>query len=128
MWTFPDIEGLLIDYLAPVLGIPVGTKAPGTGTEFVKVLRTGGPRATPVSDRPLVTFEVYATRGSRAVELADKARNALHALAGTWLGTWPVKEVTEAGGPGNLPDPVFPSLTRYQFTLAIHVRGRQDTP
>lgn len=128
MWTHPDAEKLLIDYLAPILAVPVGVKAAGSGTEFVKVIRTGGPVATPVSDRPQITIEAYAARGTRAWELADLARMAVFTLAGTVLGGTSVKEVTEIGGPVNLPDPVFPALTRYSFTLAVHVRGRQEIP
>jgi hypothetical protein len=127
MWTYPDAEKLIIDHLTSVLTpVPVGTKA-GPGTEFLKVFRVGGPRATPVSDRPLLAFEAYAGKGSRAWELADQARTEVFALAGTVLGTVSIKEVTEASGPGNLPDPIFPALTRYQFTLAVHLRGRQES-
>lgn len=128
MWTFPDSEQLLIDHLSPILAVPVGTKAPGNTNEFVKVIRSGGPRATPISDRPQITVEAYSTRGSKAWELADKARTALFALAGTVLGSTSVKDVVEIGGPSNLADPVFPSLTRYTFTLAVHLRGRQEQP
>jgi hypothetical protein len=128
MWTHPDAEQLLIDYLSPILAVPVGTKAPGNSNEFVKVIRTGGPRATPVSDRPQITVEAYSTRGSTAWALVEKARMALFALAGTVLGDTSIKDVAEFGGPANLPDPIFPSLTRYTFTLAVHLRGRQETP
>jgi hypothetical protein len=121
-----DTEKLLIDYLAPVLAVPVGTKAPGNVNEFVKLLRTGGPRATPVSDRPQITIEAYSTRGTTAWDLADRARMAMFALAGTRLAGASIKEVVEIGGPSNLPDPIFPSLTRYTFTLAVHLRGRQE--
>jgi hypothetical protein len=127
MWTFLDTEKLLIDYLGPILAVPVGTKA-ATGTEFVKLIRTGGPRATLVSDRPQITFEAYSNRGTKAWELAEKARMAMFALAGTQLSGTSVKEVEEIGGPSNLPDPIFPALTRYTFTLAVHLRGRQETP
>lgn len=125
MWTHPDAEQLLIDYLAPVLAVPVGTKA-AAGNEFVRLIRTGGPRPTLVTDRPQITFEAYSSRGSTAWALAEKARIAVFALAGTRLGTVSIKEVEEVGGPANLPDPVFPALTRYSFTLAIHLRGRQE--
>lgn len=127
MWVHPDAEKLLIDHLTPLLGVPVGTKA-STTTEFVKVIRTGGPRATPVSDRPQLTFEAYSNRGTKAWDLANRTREAVHALAGSQLAGISVKEVTELGGPANLPDPIFPALTRYTFTLAVHLRGRQETP
>lgn len=122
-----DTEKLLIDYLTPILGVPVGAKAPAA-SEFVKVLRTGGPVATLISDRPQITFEAYSPRGTTAWDLADKARMAVFALAGTVLATTSIKDVTEIAGPAQLPDPVFPALTRYTFTLAVHVRGKQETP
>jgi hypothetical protein len=128
MWTRPDAEQLLIDYLTPILAVPVGTKAPGNTNAFVKIIRTGGPIPTPITDRPQITVEAYAPRVSQAWELTEKARMALFALAGTVLGTTSVKDISEIGGPANLPDPVFPALTRYTFTLAVHLRGRQETP
>lgn len=128
MLGYVDVEKLLIDYLGPILAVPVGTKAAGTGTTFVKLIRTGGPRATPVSDRAQITFEAYSNKGTTAWELADKARMAMFALAGTQLAGTSVKEIEEIGGPGNLPDPIFPALTRYTFTLAVHLRGRQESP
>jgi hypothetical protein len=125
MMRYADAEQLLIDYLAPILAVPVGTKA-ASAPEFVRLFRTGGPVATPVSDRPLITFDAYAAKGSRAWVLADQTRAAVFALAGRKFGDVSVKEVTEAGGPANLPDPVFPTLTRYTLTLAVHLRGRQE--
>jgi hypothetical protein len=126
MFRHFDAEQLFVDYLGPVLGVPVGTKAPGGATSFVRLVRTGGPRTTPVSDRPQITFDAYAPLGSAAWELADKARMAVYAIAGTVLGGVSVKDVAEVGGPANLPDPVFPDLSRYSFTLAIHLRGRTE--
>jgi hypothetical protein len=122
MWKAPDAEQLMADHLEPLLGVPVGVKA-SAAPEFVKVIRTGGPRATPVSDRPQLTFEAYATRGSRAWALAEETRTAVLALAGTTVAGVNVKEIGEPGGPSNLPDPVFPDHTRYTFTLAVHLRA-----
>lgn len=116
----------MIDALEPVVGVPFGVKANG-GAEFVKVIRTGGPRATPVSDRPQLTFEAYAKRGSRAWDIAETTRQAVHAMAGTVVGETSVKEVTELGGPSNLPDPLFPDLSRYTFILAVHLRGTRTS-
>ncbi len=116
----------MIDHLEPLLGVPVGVKA-AAATEFVKVIRTGGPRATPVSDRPQLTFEAYAKRGSRAWELAEEARAAVLALAGTTVDGTNVKEIGEPGGPSNLPDPIFPDYARYTFTLTVHLRATRPS-
>lgn len=122
-WTAPDVEQFLVDYLEPVLGVPVGGK-PGTGMEFVVVRRTGGVRATPVSDRPQCTFHIYARRPGRAVELVEDLRGAVRAIAGTVIGDVSVKEVIEAGGPAVVPDPVFEELVRYQYTVLLHLRAQ----
>lgn len=121
-WTAQDVEQILCDYLEPLVGVPFGVKA-GSGNEFVRVRRTGGPRATPVSDRPQVTFEAYALRPSRAWTIAEATRVGVYGMAGTVIGSVSVKEVTEAGGPADVPDPVFEELTRYSFTLLIHLRA-----
>jgi hypothetical protein len=127
MFRHYDAEQLFIDYLGPLLAVPVGTKAPGgPPPAFVRIVRTGGPRTLPVSDRPHLTFDAYARLGSVAWELADKARMAVYAVAGTVVGGVSVKDVVEIGGPANLPDPLFPDYSRYSFTLAVHLRGRQD--
>jgi hypothetical protein len=127
MFKFIDAEQLLIDYLTPILDVPVGTKAPAA-SEFVRLIRTGGPRATNVTEGAQITFECYSSRGTKAWELAETARAAVFALAGTRLGEISIKGVVEIGGPANLPDPVFPALSRYTFTHAVHLRGRQETP
>jgi hypothetical protein len=122
MWKAPDAEQLLIDYLTPLLSVPVGVKA-SPAPEFVKVIRTGGPRATPVSDRPQLTFEAYAKRGSRAWALAEDTRTSVFEMAGTIVAGVSVKEVEEIGGPSSLPDPTFPDHARYTFTIALHLRA-----
>jgi hypothetical protein len=126
MWKAPDAVQLMVDHLEPVLGVPVGAKASPV-PEFVKVFRTGGPRATPVSDRPQLTFEAYAQRGSKAWELAEKCRTAVHEMAGTIVAGTSVKDVGELSGPSDLPDPIFPDHTRYTFTLTVHLRATRPS-
>jgi hypothetical protein len=121
-WIAPDVEQLIVDYLETVLAVPVGDK-PGTGSEFVVCRRTGGVMATPVSDRPQLTFHIYARRPGRAAELFEAVRGAIRAIAGTVLDDVSVKEVTEAGGPALVPDPVFEELVRYQYTVLLHLRA-----
>jgi hypothetical protein len=121
--AFPDIEDLLTAHLEAVLDVPAGTR-PADATSFVRVLRTGGPAPTRVTDSPQVTVEAYAARESAAIALLGRARRALADLPGTELDGWAVKSVDEIGGPANLPDPNS-ELYRYTYTAVVQVRGKQ---
>jgi hypothetical protein len=121
--AFPDIEDLLCTHLTAVLGVPVGTRA-ATSSAFVRVLRTGGPAPTRVTDSPQVTVEAYSARETAALALLGRARRALADLPGTELDGWAVKSVTEFGGPANLPDPSS-ELARYTLTAVVQIRGKQ---
>lgn len=123
--TFPDIEDLLTAHLGTVLGVPVGTRA-AAASPFVRVLRTGGPAPTRVTDSPQVTVEAYHSRESGAIELLGRARRALADLPGVELDGFRVKSVVELGGPANLPDPNT-TLHRYTFTAVVQIRGKQPT-
>lgn len=121
--AFPDIEDLLATYLTGVLDVPVGTR-PASTSSFVRILRTGGPAPTRITDSPQVTIEAYHSRESGAIELLGRARRALADLPGTELDGWAVKSFTEFGGPANLPDPNSASH-RYTLTAVVQVRGKQ---
>lgn len=121
--AFPDIEDLLATYLTAVLGVPVGTRA-ATVPEFVRVIRTGGPAPTRVTDSPQITIEAYGKYESDATALLGRARRALADLPGGELNGWSVKSYDEFGGPANLPDPSSKSH-RYTLTAVIQVRGKQ---
>lgn len=123
--VFPDIEDLLSTHLGTVLGVPVGTRLASVST-FVRVLRTGGPAPTRITDSPQVTIEAYHSRESGAIALLGEARRALADLPGTELDGWAVKSVTELGGPANLPDPTSESH-RYTYTAVVQIRGKQPT-
>ena len=120
---FPDIEDLLTAYLGAALGVPAGTRS-STAAKYLRVLRTGGPAPTRVTDSPQVTVEAYDTLESKALALLGKARRALADLPGTELQGWAVKSVTEMGGPANLPDPNSTSK-RYTLTAVVQIRGKQ---
>lgn len=120
---FPDVEDLLATYLTGALGVPVGTRAQ-SASSFVRVLRTGGPAPTRVTDSPQVTVEAYHSRESGAIALLGDARRALADLPGTELNGWAVKSYTELGGPANLPDPNSTSK-RYTLTAVVQIRGKQ---
>lgn len=120
---FPDIEELLSAHLGTVLGVPAGTRS-SSAARYVRILRTGGPAPTRVTDSPQVTVEAYDTRESSALALLGEARRALADLPGTELSGWAVKSFTEFGGPANLPDPNSTSH-RYTLTAVIQIRGKQ---
>lgn len=123
--AFPDIEDLLCTHLTAVLDVPVGTRMASVSS-FVRVLRTGGPAPTRVTDSPQVTVEAYHSRESGAIALLGEARRALADLPGTELDGWAVKSVTELGGPANLPNPTTESH-RYTYTAVVQIRGKQPT-
>lgn len=120
---FPDIEDLLSTHLEGVLGVPAGTRA-SSAASFVRVLRTGGPAPTRVTDSPQVTVEAYHPRESGAIALLGRARRALADLPGSEVDGWAVKSVDEIGGPANLPDPTSESH-RYTYTAVVQIRGKQ---
>lgn len=121
-WHAPDAEQLFIDYLGQRTSIPWGDKA-STSSEFGKIIRTGGPRATPVSDQPQLTVEVYAKRPSRAWELTQQALGHLFDAPGLVVGQTVIYSVREFAGPGKLPDPLLPDFARYTFTVAVQLRA-----
>lgn len=121
--AFPDIEDLLATFLTATLAVPTGTK-PASTAPFLRVLRTGGPPATRVSDSPQVTVEAYHKLESGAAALLERARRAVSDLPGTALDGFRIKSVDVIGGPVNLPDPST-SNYRYTLTAVIQVRGKQ---
>jgi len=122
---FPDIEDLLATDMTAALDVPVGTRLASVST-FIRVLRTGGPAPTRVTDSPQVTIEAYHPLESGAIALLGLARHYLMELPGTELDGWRVKSVDELGGPANLPDPTHESH-RYTFTAVVQIRGKQPT-
>lgn len=119
---FADTEQLLCDHLGPLADAPVGTRIPQTGSKFVRVIRTGGPRTTKVSESAQETFDCYDVTESGAAQFAQQIRQLVNQLPGTKLGPCQVYGVTEFSGPANDPDPEHASF-RYSFTAAIHLRA-----
>lgn len=130
--VFPDVEDAVRLYLTAALAARTGftTVTATTGTkpatfpaEFVHVTRTGGV-ADLVIDRPQITLESYAKKGSRTVAVAQMARALLHAAAREGaLGAVTVYSLTELSGPYLDPDPNAPTFTRYSATIQLAVRG-----
>lgn len=119
--AFPDAETLLVNYLEPLLGVPVSTKIRGT-YPFVRVNRVGGPRSNLVTDRPMVTFEAWAASTVDASDLARRARAYVGALAQSDVGGEWVRRVNEVVGLQDNPDPET-ETPRYTFTVQLDVRG-----
>ena len=122
--VFPDAEQLVAGYLSSQLdGRPVGTRVPNPRPDrFHVVKRTGGPRATLVTDAAQLTVESWSIVESQAATDAQMARALILALPGETLDGQQVIAVTEFSGPANLPDPAS-GQPRYSQTLAVHLRG-----
>lgn len=123
MIRFPDAEQLVVDYLDAALPQPVSTRVPSPRpASFVRVLRTGGPRATRVSDAAQITIEAFGNLESVAADLIREARALIDDLRGKTVAGVVVYRVEELGGPANLPDPTT-DQHRYTFTAVVHTRG-----
>lgn len=121
--VFPDAALLVIDYLNDHLAASVEPRIPAERpAAFLTVQRVGGPRATLVTDAPLLAIEAWGDNDEDAHDLAQEARAQLHALPGTVLDGVAVYRVDEAAGPALLPDPLS-NQSRYVFTVAVHLRG-----
>ena len=73
---FPDGELAVCNLLRnPLLGVTVVADIPSSRpAEFVRVIRTGGPRETLRSEAGIYAIEAWAQKKARAVELANKLR------------------------------------------------------
>ena len=118
---FPDVEALAVSYLEPALGVPVSTKI-RSAYPFVRVNRVGGPRGNLVTDRPMLTFEAWASTTTEAERLGARARAYVGALAQSEVGGAWVRRVTEVVGLMRYDDPVT-ETPRYTFTVQLDVRG-----
>jgi hypothetical protein len=125
--AFFNFEGWLVDILTARLGVPVATGAPSSPpAKFLVARRTGGPAMLRVTERPMFVLESYARFEDDAVDLLNQAREALFDMAHhrTEGPVGIVYRVTEFGGPGNLPDPLLPTFSRYSATLEMRLRAR----
>lgn len=117
---FPDVESLMIQFLRPVVGVPVHTRVPRARPEkFVLLWRNGGPAANRVVDRPMVTMEAWAKDSVEASALLETCRNALH---NDTLRAPLVRRVTEITGPYSIPDPDT-ETPRYRMSVQLTVRA-----
>jgi len=122
---FGDVEDALIDWLNGRLTPPVSDRVPKVTTEmlpFVVVERLGGPKASVVTERPIVTVEAWASGWRAAHALSQLARQAVHQIAGENVNGLAFYKVDEFSGPARLPDPVS-AKPRFVFTVSLTVRG-----
>ena len=98
---------------APQIGIRVPTARPD---EFIRILRTGGPKETLVSEAAQITVEAWAKSEARSSLLLSQCRALLNAADETIYG------VREFSGPANLPDPLSAQL-RYTMSFQVRARG-----
>lgn len=117
---FPDAEALVCNALRqPLIGdMKIGIRVPNPRPdEFIRVMRTGGPRETLVSEAVQVTVEAWAVTEFRASQILGQCRAILNASDKTLYGA------RELSGPINLPDPVS-SQIRYTMSFQLRVRGQ----
>lgn len=116
---FRDVEALVCTFLRkPLLGtIQIGIRAPNPRpAEFIRILRTGGPKETLVSEAAQITVEAWAQTEARASLLLSQCRALLNAADETIYG------VREFSGPANLPDPLSGQI-RYTQSFQVRARG-----
>jgi len=121
----PSVTVLVRDALTAAFeadGVPVGRKVPHPRpSRFLTVSRFGGVRGTEVSDLPTVGVEAWDTDPDRAEDLAQRARQAVHQMAGTVAGAVAVYRVDDVSAPQDLPHPS--GHPRCAFTVQLHVRS-----
>lgn len=119
-YEFLNVEAALIEVVAQRCRVPASVTVDSPRPpEFVQVTRVGG-TAGMVTDRPMVTFYVWAASWSEAHNLGALVRRRIHSI--TRLGDVPVYKVGEVGGLSRAPDPAD-GAPRYQFTVELRLRG-----
>lgn len=126
--SFPDVEAMIVDVLdddSRLSGAVVAVEAPSGfdgKTSAVFVNRRGGAwLGERHVDEPLIELEVYGPTKQAAHVLANSARQALLAMAGTRYGTNLVTEVEEQDGPRWLPDYLYSAANRYVTVMKVYV-------
>lgn len=115
-----DIEFVLVEYLEPLLTVPVATKL-GSAKNQVVLFTTGGSKSTLVSGRPRVVFDCYGEREALAINLANQVWALVEDLDCRMIDGTQFYDV-DSTLPINLPHPDKPDLFRRQFNSLIHTR------
>lgn len=121
--TFPDAVAVVIGRLRtalPALTFVHEIPNPRPAT-FIRVMRTGGPRANLVVDAAQLTIESWSPDVDTAVTNAQTVRAQLNALYEQAVNP-AIYYIEEFSGPVELPDPLSQSR-RITWTAAVHLRG-----
>lgn len=119
---FPDIEAMVIGVLEADLetsrpGVHASGRVPTPRPKsFVRVMRTGGPKETLISENAMIVVEAWAQSEIDASSILGRCRAVLNSQDGALFG------VTEVGGPINLPDPITYQV-RYTQLFGVRTRG-----
>lgn len=118
--VFPDVEALLISALddgfaTRMPSVRWGSKKQ-SATRFGRVIRTGGPRETLVTENAMFVLEGWAASEADAIAILNLGRAIVFSLEGTLYGA------SESAGPANLPDPTTDQI-RYTATLTVRARA-----
>lgn len=128
--VFPDAVAVIRSGLLarlPELGYPSTrvveiVPTPRPSDPFVRLMRTGGPGASLVIDRAMVTVETWAENPTDAADLAQAVRAVINAMPGTTIAGVPVYRVVEFSGPATTPDPIS-GTPRMSWTVEVSMRG-----
>jgi metal-dependent amidase/aminoacylase/carboxypeptidase family protein len=121
---FPSALKEVIAILNSKLGPPVVGRSPEEGTTtYLRVRRTGGTQINMIEETAQITIDVYAPDDNQAEDLAQTTRSYAKDLAGTHYTGFDCKKYTEYSGPREAPDLEAPTLSRWRFTFAIHLKG-----
>lgn len=121
--TFPDAAAIVISRLKialPSLVFHHEVPNPRPDT-FIKIFRTGGPKANLVVDAAQITIESWAPDVDTAMTNAQVVRGRLNVL-NEQIVSPAICRVDEFSGPQELPDPLSESR-RVTWTAAVLVRG-----
>jgi hypothetical protein len=123
MILFPDIEGVLVTHLKPLVGVSVSTRVPDPRpASFVRLRRVGGTRRDLVTDSALIVVECWAADSVAARDLGARTLAHVHEMPDVEVSGASIRRVVEVGGLQSFPDPVTDS-PRYQFTVQIDTKG-----
>lgn len=119
-YEFPNVERELISVITSQVRVAAGVDIPNPRpAEYVQVNRVGG-ASDKTTDRPMVTFFVWAGSWASAHDLVSLVRRRVTSVLR--MGDAPVYRIREIGGPARAPDPTDGSA-RYQFTAEFKLRG-----
>ena len=121
MW--PDVEKALIAHLAAALGVRASVSTPADLDQlpgFVRITRGPG-TDDGLTDAPAVDVEAFAPTRAAARDLAERARAAMHALAGRRAGAVLFDSVRTSVAPSWV-DWGNPKVHRYVAVYAVEFR------